>query len=54
MAQDDQYFDEEQAEDTSDGMGTGLVVITSIIMIAAFIVIQMALKDFGRGLFFKG
>ena len=42
---------EEQAEQASDGLGTALVVITTLILVVAFIVVEMALKHYGRGLF---
>ena len=53
MAREDQYLDdvEEGQGESSDGLGTGLVVITTLIMIVAFIIVELALKEYGRGLF---
>lgn len=48
MAKDD-YVDEVE-EQQVDGLGTSLVILTTLILIAAFIVMQMALKGFGKGM----
>jgi hypothetical protein len=50
MARDDEYMDEIDAPQ-SDGLGSGLVVITTLVLIAAFILVELALKTYGRGLF---
>ena len=49
MAKDD--FVDEVEEQQTDGLGTSLVILTTLIMIAAFIVVEMALKGFGKGMF---
>ena len=51
MAREDQYLDDVEEAPASDGLGTGLVVITTLILIVAFIIVEMALKEYGRGLF---
>jgi hypothetical protein len=54
MAREEQFEElEEQEGQASDGLGTALVVITSLIMVVAFIIVEMALKEYGRGLFAK-
>ena len=50
MAKDDQFVDEVE-EQQADGLGTSLVILTTLILIAAFIVVEMALKGFGKGMF---
>jgi len=50
MARDDQFVDD-VAEEKGDGLGTSLVIITTLVLIAAFIIVQMALKDYGKGMF---
>jgi hypothetical protein len=50
MAKDDQFVDEVD-QPTTDGMGTSLVIITTLVLIAAFIIVQMALKGYGEGMF---
>lgn len=49
-ARDDQYVDEVE-EAKADGLGTSLVVITTLVLVAAIILVQLALKDYGAGLF---
>lgn len=53
MARDDQYLDdvEDGQDEASDGLGTGLVAITTLIMVVGFIIVELALKEYGRGLF---
>ena len=53
MAREDQYLDdvEEGQGEAADGLGTGLVVITTLILVVGFIIVEMALKEYGRGLF---
>jgi hypothetical protein len=48
MARDDFVDDVEEAP--SDGLGTGLVLVTTLVLIAAYIIVNMALKEFGVGL----
>jgi hypothetical protein len=50
MAKDDQYVDE-VGEQNTDGLGTSLVILTTIVLIAAFIIVHMALKEYGTGMF---
>jgi hypothetical protein len=52
MAKDDQYVDEVE-EEGGDGLGTALVVVTTLVLIAAFILVEMALQGYGKGLFAK-
>ena len=35
----------------SDGLGSGLIIVTTLVLIAAFIMVELALKSYGRGLF---
>jgi hypothetical protein len=49
MAREDEYMEPED-EGGADGLGTGLVVITSLCLIAALILVLMALKEYGRGM----
>ena len=51
MARDDQYLDDVEEQEAADGMGTGVVVVSTLILIAAIIIIQLAMKEYGRGLF---
>ena len=47
-------FIEEPVEgSSSDGLGTGIVVITTIVLITAFVLIDMCLGKYGGGLLFK-
>ena len=50
MAKDDQFVDEVEPTQT-DGMGTSLVIVTTLVMFAALIVVWMAMKDYGAGPF---
>ena len=50
MARDDQYVDD-VGEEKTDGFGTSLVIITTLVLIAAFIIVQMAQKGYGKGMF---
>ncbi|MEN8150558.1 MAG: hypothetical protein ABFS86_12100 [Planctomycetota bacterium] len=50
MAKEDQYVDEVEPQQT-DGMGTSLVVVTTLVMLAALIVVWLAMKDYGAGPF---
>ncbi len=54
MVNEDQYLDEMEEQEGADGLGTALVVVTTLLLLAAFIVIEMALKGYGAGLFFSG
>jgi hypothetical protein len=51
MAREDQYPEEMEEQEPSDGVGTALVVITSLVLLVGFIVVEIALKHYGRGLF---
>jgi hypothetical protein len=50
MAKDD--FIEEPVEGSGGGdmLGTGLVIITTLVLIVAFILVEMSLATYGRGL----
>ena len=48
MARDDEYMDEIDAPQ-SDGLGSALVVVSTLVLIAAFIMVELALKTYGRG-----
>lgn len=50
MAKDDEYMDEIEEQGT-DGFATGLVVITTLILIAAIILVDLAAKGYGAGTF---
>jgi len=50
MAKEDQFVDEVETNQT-DGLGTSLVVVTTLVMIAALIVVWLAMKDYGVGPF---
>ena len=45
----DEYMDEDEGQE-SDGLGSGLVVLTSMVLIAAFIMVLLALKTYDRGM----
>jgi hypothetical protein len=48
----DEFIEEPQEGPQADLLGTGLVVVTTLVLIAAFIVMEMAYKDlYGRGIF---
>jgi len=49
MAREDEFVDTEEQQ--GDGLGTALIVITTLVLIAAIIVVQMALKDYGESWF---
>jgi hypothetical protein len=46
----EEYLDDFEGPQ-SDGLGSGLVVVTTLVLIAAFIMVELALKSYGRGLF---
>jgi len=47
-------FIEEPAEGPStDGLGTGLVVVTTIVLITALVLVDMCLGTYGGGMLFK-
>ena len=50
MAKEDQFVDEVE-EQTGDGLGSTLVILTTLVLIAALIVVWMAMKDYGAGPF---
>jgi hypothetical protein len=48
----DEFIEEPQEGAQTDLLGTGLVVVTTLVLIAAFIMMEIALKDlYQRGLF---
>jgi hypothetical protein len=51
MAKDDEVLDDAQDGPKGDGFVTGVVVITTLVLIVAFILVEMALKEHGIGLF---
>lgn len=53
MAREDQFVDDVE-ETGGDGLGTALVVVTTLVLIAAIILVNMALKDYGGGIFKGG
>ena len=48
MSNEEQY---ELEEKKSDGLVTGLVVVTTLVLIAAILVVQYAMQDYAAGLF---
>ncbi len=47
-------FIEEPVEGSgSDGLGTGLVVVTTIVLITAWVLVDMCLGTYGGGMLFK-
>ena len=50
MAKEDQFVDEVE-EQKADGLGSTLVILTTLVLIAALIVVWMAMKDYGAGPF---
>ena len=51
MAKDD-FIEEPQEGQQTDMLGTGLVIVTTLMLIVAFILMEMALGDhYGKGLF---
>jgi hypothetical protein len=51
MAKDEEVLDDVQEGPKSDGFVTGVVVITTLVMIIAFVLVELALKEYGIGLF---
>lgn len=51
MAKEDQFVDEVEETGGEDGLGTALVVCTTLVLVAAFILVEMALKGYGAGMF---
>jgi hypothetical protein len=49
MARDEQYIDETE-EQKGDGLGNALVIITTLVILVAIILVQMASKDYGAGM----
>ena len=45
----EEYLDEFEGPQT-DGLGSGLVVVTTLVLIAAFLMVLLALKSYERGL----
>ncbi len=50
MAREDQFVDDVE-EAKEDGLGNALIIVTTLVLIAAFIVVELALKGYGKGLF---
>ena len=50
MAKDDQFVDDVD-EPKGDAFGSALVVVTTLVLIAAFLVVEFALKPYGVGMF---
>ena len=49
MARDDmQYVDEVDEQPETDGLGTGLIVVTTLVLLAAVILVNLALKGYMR------
>ncbi len=53
MAKEEEIVELEEQGPRHDGMVTSVVIMTTLILLAAFIVVEMALKEYGRGIFFK-
>jgi hypothetical protein len=49
MAKEDQYVDDVE-EETGDGFGSALVILTTLVLITAIILLQLALKEYGAGM----
>lgn len=45
----DEYMDEDDGPQ-SDGLGSGLVIVTTLVLIAAFMMVMLALKSYERGM----
>ena len=45
----EEYMDEVDGPQ-SDGLGSGLVIVTTLVLIAAFFMVLLALKSYERGL----
>ena len=44
--------DEQHADAAPEGLGNGLIIVTTLLLLGAFIVMQLALgKHFGMGMF---
>ena len=50
MARDDQFVDEVEEKQT-DGLGSSLVIVTTLVLIVSLILVWMAMKDYGAGPF---
>jgi hypothetical protein len=50
MAREDQFVDDVEETEVSDGLGTSLIVVTTLVLIVAFLLVEMALKGYGRGM----
>jgi hypothetical protein len=50
MAKEDQYLDDIE-EAPADNLVTGLVLVTALVLLVAFILVEMGLKEYGRGMF---
>ena len=45
----EEYMDEVYGPET-DGLGSGLVIVTTLVLIAAFFMVLLALKSYERGM----
>lgn len=45
----EEYMDEVDGPE-SDGLGSGLVIVTTLVLIAAFFMVLLALKSYERGM----
>ena len=44
--------DDQDTEAVPEGLGNGLIIVTTLLLLGAFVVMQMALKEhFGAGMF---
>ena len=49
MAREEQYIDETE-EQATDGLGSALVIVTTLVILVAVILVQMAAKEYGAGM----
>jgi hypothetical protein len=52
MAREDDYIEPIEEESKSDGLGTGLVVVTTLVLLAAYVIVEMALHEYGTKFLF--
>lgn len=51
MAKEEEVLDDVQEGPKTDSFVTGVVVVTTLVLLAAFIFMELALKEYGLGLF---
>jgi hypothetical protein len=51
MAKEEEVLEEVQEGPKTDGFVTGVVVVTTLVLLVAFIIMELALKEYGLGLF---